>query len=151
MTTKEAAEKWGINIKTVRIYCTKKYIEKAKLKKTRNGKRWFIPPTALRPFVSIARRQTKIRINILKAVDMNYSFNHYSFHCTKKNLEAVIEALILEHLLIKTSTGELVVSESGRRLIHPVSSLNPVKDMVVPFLQAGIQASVEHLLSKAKS
>ena len=150
MTTKEAAVEWGISIKTVRIYCTKKYIEKAKLKKTKNGKRWFIPPTALRPFVSTAKRQTTIRKNILKAVDMNYSFNHHSFHCTKKRLEAIVEALILEHLLIKTSTSELVVSESGRRLIHPVSSLNPVKDMVVPLLQAGIQAGVGHLLANAK-
>lgn len=136
-TAKKAAE-WEIKREKVAYYCSCGYISGAFYDNTK--RRWYIPDDARKPFVSKAKNQKAIKKNLLKAIDNNLSFNAASFHCAKELLDAIIEGLLHDDLIIRASNGWFVLTDKGQTKTHRISDINPVKDVLIPLAVAGIGA-----------
>lgn len=123
MKAKEAAGKWGVSVDTVRNYCKDHYIEGAYLTLDGSKKRWYIPDDAKRPAISYAKSQLSIQKNILKAVELNRSFNSYSFHCDQDFLDAIVETLVGDGLINIGKNGVKTLSNKGLEKLHPIKTM----------------------------
>ena len=151
MNTKEAADKWNLSVDTIRDYCKKKYICGARFMRNKGHGRWYIPDDTMKPFVSRAKKQSAIRKNVLKAIENMNSYNHYSFHCDEKYFRSIIEAIVHDELVTETPAGLIALTEKGIHELHPIKSMNLVKDVVVPLASIPIKILIEKMLGPSPS